>query len=83
MKEEIEEYGDPGITSADAPVPKWLIATYVIAPILGVISLCYFWNGSAGWLDRGYWGALQKAANTTFPQIEKAAPQFSDKGAPL
>lgn len=64
---EIELYGDPGIATFDAKVSKFLLATYLILPIWGLISLYYFWNGSIGWLDRGYWHELQVAANTTFP----------------
>lgn len=66
--EPIEEYGDPGIRSGDAKVSKWLLATYIILPIWGIISFFIFWNGSVGWFDRGYWQQLQRAANTTFPQ---------------
>lgn len=65
--EEIELYGDPGIASYDAKVPKFLSFTYAILPIWGICALCYFWNGSNGWFDRGYWHELQIAANTTFP----------------
>lgn len=65
MEDEIETYGDEGITSKDAPVPTWLKLTYIILPIWGVLALWLYWNGSAGWLDRGYWQQLQKAANTT------------------
>jgi hypothetical protein len=64
---EIELYGDPGIATFDAKVPKFLIATYLIWPIWGMITFYYFWNGSFGWFDRGYWHELQIAANTTFP----------------
>ena len=69
---EIEHYGDPGIASYDAKVPKFLILTYCILPIWGIMTFCYFWNGSLGWFDRGYWRELQIAANTTFP-IENMA----------
>ena len=69
MENEIEEYGDRGIATANKNVPKFLILTYAILPIWGLFSLYYYWNGSEGWLDRGYWKQLQKAANTTFPEI--------------
>lgn len=64
---EQEFYGDTGISSFDAKVPKFLKAAYLFWPLWGIVSLCYFWNGSCGWLDRGYWHELQIAANTTFP----------------
>lgn len=66
--EHMEFYtNDPQIASKDASIPRWLILTYLILPIWGVLSFAYFWNGSHGWLDRGYWNQLQKAALTTFP----------------
>lgn len=65
--EEMESYGESEITSLDAKIPKFLLWTYLILPIWGLIAFCYFWNGSRGWFDRGYWHQLQIAANTTFP----------------
>jgi hypothetical protein len=53
--------------SNEAPVPRWLITVYIVLPLLGLITWYYFWNGSTGWFDRGYWQELQEAANTTFP----------------
>jgi len=68
LGEHIEAYGDdPAIASFDAPVPRWLIAVYLFLPLWGICTGIYFWNGSSGWLDRGYWGELQRAANTTYP----------------
>jgi hypothetical protein len=64
---EIELYGDPGIASYDAKIPKFLILTYILLPIWGIATGYYYWNGSVGWLDRGYWHQLQIAANTTLP----------------
>ena len=72
----IEEYGDPGIASKDSPVPRWLLWTYRLLPLFGLILLILYWNGSWGWLDPGHWKELQKAANTTFPEIERAEDQF-------
>lgn len=74
-EEEFEYYGDPGIRSADAKVPKWLILTYTILPFWGLFALWFYWNGSVGWLDRGYWYQLQKAANTTFPAVNYMNPE--------
>lgn len=65
--DDIELYGEPGIASADAKVETWLKVTYIILPIWGVIWFFLYWNGTSGWLDRGYWEQLQRAANTTFP----------------
>ncbi len=73
-QEEIETYGDDYIASYDRKVPKWLKWTYIILPIWGVITWYYYINGSHGWLDRGYWGQLQRAANTTFPIINQNEP---------
>lgn len=67
-EEEIEQYSE-NITSANAKVPLFLMITYAILPFWGIFSLVYYWNGSQGWLDRGYWQQLQKAANTTLPEI--------------
>jgi hypothetical protein len=67
--DEIEEYGDAYITSYVGVVPKWLKAVYILAPIWGIVWFCFFWNGSYGWLDRGSWNQLQRAANTTFPTV--------------
>lgn len=66
-EDEIEIFPD-GIGSKDAKVDNWLKLTYIILPIWGLVTFYLYWNGSQGWLDRGYWRQLQKAANTTFPQ---------------
>lgn len=72
MKEdEVEDYGDPNIQSYNAKVPFWLILTYIVLPIWGIISFYLYWNGSYGWLDRGYWHQLQKAAGTTYPFVNE------------
>ena len=66
--QEIDEYGDPGTRSAHGKIPRWLFWSYIIISIFGIIWGILFWNGNQwGWLDRGAWGGLQKAANTTFP----------------
>jgi hypothetical protein len=68
--ESIEEYGDEGIASLDAPVPKWLKFNYVLWIVFGLIWFYLFCNGSTvSYFDRGYWFELQKAANTTFPTL--------------
>lgn len=77
--DEIEEYGEQGIASRDAPVPGWLKWCYLILPIWGFICLYLYWNGSYGWLDRGYWQQLQRAANTTFPTQNQSDPELVDR----
>ncbi len=63
INEELEDYHDPRILSADAPVGIWLKILYISLPIWGVITFLIFWNGNPS----GYWSELQKAANTTYP----------------
>lgn len=65
--EDITFYGDPAIASKDAPPPRWLVFSNWFFVFLGFVVLYFFWNGSHGWLDRGYWGQLQRAANTVYP----------------
>lgn len=67
-QEDVEEYGDEGIASGNAPVPFFLKFNYVIWILFGIVWFYLFWNGSAvPFFDRGYWFELQKAANTTIP----------------
>jgi hypothetical protein len=72
---EIEGYQDQEIPSYDHKVPRWLKWTYILLPIWGIFFFYFFWNGSYGWFDRGYWLQLQRAANTTFPIINQNDPQ--------
>lgn len=65
-EEHLESYADGLILSADAKIPKWIIAVIIVIHIWGFFWFYEYWNGSHGWLDRGYWGQLQKAANTTY-----------------
>ncbi len=54
----------------DTPVPRWLMAVYVVVPLVGIAMWCFFWNGSGGAdgiFDRGAWTQLQRAAKTTYP----------------
>jgi hypothetical protein len=74
---ELELYGEPGIASRDAPVPTWLKINYIFWIMWGFVWFYCFWNGSWGWLDRGYWQELQRAAGTVYPftteeRVEKA-----------
>lgn len=66
-EEEVEFYGDERIATKDAPVRGWLKFSYVFWILFGLFWLYYFFNGSYGWLDRGYWLQLQRAALTTYP----------------
>ncbi|CDZ79841.1 hypothetical protein BN1013_00341 [Candidatus Rubidus massiliensis] len=74
--DEIEDYGDPGILSADAKVPLWLKASYFLFPIIGIFMFIFFWNGSSGWFDRGYWKDLQEAAGTRYPFPDREDPNL-------
>lgn len=60
------QYGDPNIASAHAPVPTWLVGSYLLWIGMGILWAFLYWNGSWGFLDPGSWGQLQQAANTTF-----------------
>lgn len=70
-KDDIEYYGDEYIASYHGTVPSWLKFNYIFWLAWGVVWFILFWNGSAGYLDRGYWQQLQRAANTTFPIINQ------------
>lgn len=72
----IELYGDPKIASAHGKVPIFLLINYIIWPIWGIIWFFLYWNGSWGWVDRGHWEQLQRAANTTFPSENQTDPGF-------
>lgn len=70
-EDEIEEYGDDNIASGNAKIPRWLVWSYILLPIWGILWFFLFWNGSTvAWFDRGYWFELQQAANTTFPALD-------------
>ena len=58
----------------DTKVPTFLKWTYLILPVWGLIWGYLYWDGSAGWLDRGYWQELEAAAKTTFTkQIDETS----------
>ena len=62
----VDEYGDHEVQEyANTPVPTFLKWVYVILPIWGALWFYLYWDGSTGWLDRGYWSELEAAANTT------------------
>ena len=70
MAEESEDmtvdiYGDDEVRElANTKIPKFLWFTYIAVFIWGIMWWMLFWNGSQGWLDRGYWSELEGAANT-------------------
>lgn len=64
MEEEIESYGDTGVTSQNHNISIWLKILYIFLPIAGLIWLYFYWNGFASRLDPDHWRLLQKAANT-------------------
>ncbi len=73
----IESYGDESITSYHGTVPLWLKVQYVFWIVWGIVWFILNWNGSSGFLDKGYWQQLQRSAKTTFPytnQNEKLNP---------
>lgn len=74
-EEELDIYGDQGITSAHGRVPTWLKWCYILCILWGIAWMYLYWNGVEGWLDRGYWFELEKAANTTFPSKNLSDPQ--------
>jgi len=52
----------------DKGPPMWLKISYILIPLWGFIAFYLYWNGSHGFLDRGHWQELQKAAHTTFEE---------------
>lgn len=78
MDEEIEFYGDTGIASKEGTVPAWLKVLIVLLLVWGAAWLYFFWNGSAGWIDRGYWHQLEQAANTTTPWRDADDPAMKE-----
>lgn len=72
---EVIHYSDGEIEEFKAtPVPKFLKWVYLILPIWGIVWFWLYWDGSAGWLDKGHWFQLEKAANTTYPFESKEGP---------
>ncbi len=62
----------PPYKKEDPGVPLWLKLVILTVPFWGFATFYIYWNGNFGdWLDRGYWGELQQAANTTFPSETK------------
>lgn len=76
--EHLDQYPD-GIFSRDVKVAGWLKLMYLILPFWGLFTFYLYWNGSQGWLDRGYWHELQEAANTTYPMINLNDPDIKQQ----
>ena len=68
----------PEYLERDPGVPTWLAVSYIWIPLLGFLMFYLYWNGSQGWLDRGYWQQLERAANTTYPYINHNEPGGSE-----
>lgn len=61
----IDTYGDNEVTEySNTKVPTFLKFVYVILPIWGIWWWYAYWDGSDGWLDRGYWKELQTQSRT-------------------
>lgn len=71
-EDSIDYYGDEHITSYHGKVPLWLKIQYVFWIAWGVVWFFLYWNGSWGYLDKGYWHQLQISAQTTFPQQDSS-----------
>ncbi len=69
--EGVEDDTVPPYIEKDAGAPRWLMWSYLLVPLWGIITFILFWNGSWGWLDRGSWKELQEAARTTYPQDQQ------------
>ncbi|NGX61674.1 MAG: hypothetical protein K940chlam9_01163 [Chlamydiae bacterium] len=67
--------------SEERKIPKFLLWTYLVLPLAGIIGFFLYWNGSHGFLDRGYWQPLQRAAHTTYP-FEKEEPYLLSESDP-
>ena len=64
---ELEEIPD----SEERKIPLFLYITYGLVLVGGILGFITYWNGSQGWLDRGFWKPLQQAAETTYPFTKK------------
>jgi hypothetical protein len=53
------------ISSEERKIPRFLLITYIILILGGICGFFLYWNGSHGFLDRGYWQQLQQAARTS------------------
>lgn len=64
------EFGEHDVNEFDdVGIPFFLKVIYVILPIWGIFWLYTYWEGSGGWLDRGYWKELEGAAKTRNERI--------------
>ena len=67
IKDELlDQYADGEIKEfKDTKVPRFLKITYLTLITWGTIWFFLFLDGSAGFLDRGFWRELAEAAKTT------------------
>lgn len=62
----VDSEGAPAELSS-TPVPTFLIITYIVVLLMGILWWFLFWDGSDNtWFDRGAWTQLQQAAKTTW-----------------
>ena len=73
--EELDVYAGGEINEIkDTPIPWYIKWLSLILPLWGVIWFFYFNDGSTGWVDRGAWDDLQKAAQTKNSQLKINKP---------
>lgn len=53
----------------DTKIPWYIKLITLVLPLWGILWFFYFANGSFGWVDRGAWNDLQKAAQTKNDQL--------------
>ncbi len=81
-KYHIDEYGDQEVREYhDTPIPKFLMAIYIVLPIWGILWWSLYWDGSQGFLDRGFWSELEKAAGTRKVVEAPASPGQSERSS--
>jgi hypothetical protein len=79
-QKEIEYFAGGLISSKNEKVPKWLFYLYILSIAWGIVWFFLYWNGSTGWIDRGGWHRLQKAANTVYPIAPFSPSKDSEEG---
>ena len=91
MTQKVEEQEPETVTFADGaihelkespPTPFYLKLSYILCISWGIVWMWMFWSGSWGWLDRGSWQGLEKAANTTMVSEHPMAMDTHDTCGP-